>query len=58
MKIELKKANFEVTETWTVICPECNHEQEAPFNEDNPMQPMEINCDECADRFILTYERD
>ena len=55
---ELPKANFTVTETWAVECPICVYEQEAPFNEGNPMQPMKIECIACGKPFILTYERD
>lgn len=54
----LKEANFDVHETWTVNCPECHHTQEAPFNADNPMQPMIVECEHCGESFKLTYERD
>lgn len=54
----MKTANFDVFEIWTVDCPECFTEQVAPFNEQNPMQPMEITCEHCGEKFILTYERD
>jgi hypothetical protein len=56
----MKTANFDVTEIWTVECPhdECYHEQDAPFNESNPMEPMEVECEKCGEKFILTYERD
>lgn len=55
---DLKTANFVVTEKWTVECPHCFYEQEAPFNHDNPMRPMKISCDACMEDFILTYERE
>jgi len=55
---KLKTANFEVTEIWNVTCPECNYEQKAPFNEANPMRPMQVDCKWCGKDFILTYERD
>jgi ribosomal protein S27E len=58
MAEELKTANFEVTEFWSVTCPECDEEQEAPFNEANPRQPMAIECEHCWTKFILTYKRD
>jgi len=56
---ELLTANFEVEEIWTVVCPHCLiNEMEAPFNTDNPMQPMKVQCNHCGKDFILTYERD
>ena len=55
---DLPEVNFEVTETWTMTCPYCDHEGEAPFNERNPMSPMEVECMGCGGRFILTYDRD
>lgn len=67
---DLPKVNFEVTETWTMACPYCDHEGEAPlhmpcavlkilnFNERSPMSPMEVECAGCGGRFILTYDRD
>jgi DNA-directed RNA polymerase subunit RPC12/RpoP len=51
-------SNFIVTEKWDVQCPYCLHEQDAPFNETNPMEPMELYCESCGLKFILTYERD
>lgn len=53
----MKTANFDVAEIWTVECPECSMIQDAPFNEDNPMEPMEIECEECGEKFVLTYKR-
>ena len=50
--------NFTVEETWTAECPNCPNEQDAPFNEKNPMQPMEQECNACGTKFLLTYERD
>ncbi len=55
---EKLKTNFIVTENWQMECPHCYYEMEAPFNSANPMQPMNVVCDECAKEFILTYERD
>lgn len=54
----LKTANFQVTEIWDVECPHCFHDQTAPFNHDNPMQPMIINCTKCDEPFTLTYDRE
>ncbi len=54
---ELPKVNFHVTELWEMECPYCFHEENAPFNTNNPMQPMNVYCDECGKEFILTYER-
>lgn len=54
----MKKVNFEVTEEWHMECPECGNIEKAPFNHDNPMQPMEVQCECCDEKFILTYERD
>jgi hypothetical protein len=54
----VKTANFEVTEVWTVECPECGREMNAPFNEQNPMRPMQVTCANCLEPFLLTYERD
>lgn len=54
----MDKVNFDVTEVWTMICPACELEQEAPFNSMNPMQPLKVECIECGVIFILTYERD
>lgn len=58
--MELKTANFEVTEIWTVDCPHCFSTMDAPFNRDNPMQPMSVICDDpsCQQVFVLTYDRD
>lgn len=58
MAKELLEANFDVTEIWKVNCPHCDHEQDAPFNYANPMQPMKQECQECGESFILTYNRD
>lgn len=55
---KLKTVNFEVSEYWTMECPECFHEQDAPMNHDNPMQPMVVECESCGEKFRLTYERD
>lgn len=55
---ELKIINFDVTEIWTMVCPHCEEEDTAPFNDKNPMQPMKINCNYCNEEFILTYDRD
>jgi hypothetical protein len=57
-KKELLKANFIVTEKWTVECPYCMYEQEAPFNHQNPMEPRALTCRDCYKDFILTYERE
>jgi hypothetical protein len=57
-KDTLLTANFEVMEIWTVECPHCGYEQDAPFNDKNPMQPMQIGCEICFHSFLLTYERD
>jgi uncharacterized metal-binding protein YceD (DUF177 family) len=57
-KKELLRANFQVTENWTVECPHCLHEDTAPFNNGNPMQPMTVECCRCLEKFILTYDRD
>ena len=55
----LRSANIEVEEIWTVICPYCEvNQQEAPFNHDQPMQPMVVKCTNCAHDFVITYERD
>lgn len=54
---KIKTANFEVEEIWTVGCPECFETNAAPFNHDNPMEPMQITCDSCGEDFILTYDR-
>ncbi len=54
---ELKKVNFEVTENWSMECPHCLTDQTAPFNKENPMEPMEVTCSNCFGEFILTYER-
>ena len=53
----MKTSNFEVRELWLVECPECNYEQDAEFNHDNPMQPKIVRCSDCGEQFILTYER-
>lgn len=58
MKTSLKKANFKVVEYWLVDCPNCNHEQDAEFNDNSPMAPLTVSCEECWEPFILTYERD
>lgn len=58
MKTSLREANFQVVEYWLVTCPCCNHEQDAESNDKQPMQPLEVRCDECWEPFILTYERD
>lgn len=50
--------NFEVQEVWWMTCPHCEHIQKAPFNEDNPMCPKNVSCEDCGQDFILTYERD
>lgn len=55
---KLPEINFTVMETWTVECTECPNEQDAPFNEANPMQPLEQVCNSCGHKFMLTYERD
>ena len=55
---QLPIVNFDVIETWTMTCPVCDEEQDAPFNKQNPMQPMEVSCIGCDKEFILTYERD
>jgi len=55
---QLLKVNFEVLEYWQMECPHCYHEQNAPFNEDNPMQPMKVECKKCHKYFILTYDRE
>lgn len=52
------EVNFEVTEIWHMTCPFCDEEQDAPFNERSPMQPMDVVCIACDKEFILTYERD
>lgn len=55
---ELLKTNIEVREVWTMTCPHCGEESSAPFNDKNPGSPMQIDCEECFEKFILTYERD
>jgi hypothetical protein len=54
----IKTANFQVIETWVVDCPYCYETLDAPFNESNPMQPKEICCGNCSEKFILTYARE
>lgn len=54
----MKTVNFEVEETWWMTCPECREIQKAPFNDASPMQPMEVTCEDCGKKFVLTYERD
>jgi hypothetical protein len=54
----MKTSNFQVIENWIVNCPECDMTMTAPFNEDNPMQPMKVCCEYCAEYFIVTYERE
>lgn len=54
----MKVVNYDVTETWTMDCPNCEETQEAPFNSDAPMQPLEVMCANCHTRFLLTYERE
>ena len=41
----MKTANYEVSEIWTVECPECFEDMGAPFNYDNPMCPMKVECE-------------
>lgn len=56
--IEMEAANFIVREIWSVECPHCSEEMDAPFNKDNPMSPMVVECETCGEQFKLTYERD
>lgn len=58
MSKELLRANFEVTEIWTVDCPICGNLNQAPLNKENPMEPLEIDCEACGAAFIVTYERE
>lgn len=55
---EKPRVNFTVLETWTVECPECGFEQDAPLDDANPMQPLDVRCAECDFEFVLTYNRD
>ena len=54
----MKELNVQIKELWDMTCPECYTEQVAPFNRDNPMQPMQVECIFCGEKFILTYNRD
>lgn len=56
--MQLPEVNFDVTEIWTMTCPFCDCEQDAPFNTQNPMQPMKVVCIGCDKEFILTYDRE
>lgn len=56
--MQVKTVNYEVEELWTMHCPECGEGDVAPFNHDNPMQPMIVECGECGEKFKLTYEKD
>ena len=55
--LEMKTANVQIQEIWTVECPECDAEQPAEFNEMSPGSPMEMSCEQCGKTFILTFER-
>lgn len=53
----MKTANIEIIEQWLMTCPHCGYQEDALFNDANPMQPMVVKCVACGEEYFLTYER-